>query len=42
MKYRFKRIYIEITNRCNLSCSFCSRSRRQKEEMDPVTFEKII
>lgn len=42
MKYRFKRIYIEITNRCNLSCSFCSRSRRPKEEMDPVTFEKII
>ena len=30
---KFKRIYIEITNICNLKCSFCSNSKRNKKEM---------
>ena len=29
---RFKRIYIEITNICNLNCSFCSTSNKKKKE----------
>ena len=27
-KKRFKKIYLEITNSCNLSCSFCIKNRR--------------
>lgn len=38
----FKRIYIEITNCCNLSCSFCPPSKRQKEFMDLESFEVIL
>jgi len=39
---RFKKIYIEITNKCNKTCSFCSKSSRKKEEMSPTNFETII
>ncbi|MDH4318031.1 MAG: radical SAM protein, partial [Desulfobulbaceae bacterium] len=39
---KFKKIYIEITNRCNLSCSFCHRSQRPKAEMTSATFAVII
>lgn len=30
---RFKRIYIEITNLCNKSCTFCSKDNLPKKEM---------
>lgn len=39
---RFKKVYIEITNICNKSCSFCSKSSRKKEEISPTDFEMII
>ena len=39
---RFKKIYIEITNVCNLTCSFCSKVNRKKEYMDINLFENII
>lgn len=39
---KFKKIYIEITNMCNLSCSFCSKSKRQNKEMTVEEFEHII
>jgi len=39
---RFKKIYVEITNACNLSCSFCSKSNRANEEMLVTKFENII
>jgi len=35
---KFKKIYIEITNICNLSCSFCSIDNRVKES---ITLEKM-
>lgn len=35
---RFKKIYIEITNVCNLNCSFCSPVTKKKEF---ITLEKI-
>lgn len=35
---KFKKIYIEITNICNLSCSFCSVDSRVKES---ITLEKL-
>jgi len=38
----FKRIYIEITNTCNLSCSFCPPSERAPRTMTPYEFEAIL
>ena len=38
----FKKIYIEITNCCNLKCKFCPDTNRNKEFMSVENFEKII
>lgn len=40
-KKRFSKIYIEITNVCNLKCSFCSETKREKKFMNSEEFEKI-
>lgn len=42
MKKRFKKIYIEITNICNLSCDFCMEDNRKKEYMTIENFEYIL
>jgi len=42
MKKRLKRIYIEILNTCNLSCSFCTKTKRTKKIMTPLEFEEIL
>jgi len=42
MEKRFKRIYLEITNLCNLSCSFCPIDQRQAKVMEFAKFQKII
>ena len=39
---RFKRIYIEITSCCNLSCSFCSETLREKRFMSIDEFRHVI
>ena len=39
---KFKKIYIEITNICNLSCSFCPGHRREKRFMSAQQFEAVI
>ena len=39
---KFKKIYIEITNVCNLSCNFCPKTSRKYEFMQEDAFEKII
>ena len=39
---KFKKIYIEITNHCNLSCSFCSKDNREKKWMSVAEFEHIL
>ncbi|MFL0267157.1 radical SAM/SPASM domain-containing protein [Candidatus Clostridium radicumherbarum] len=39
---KFKKIYIEITNVCNLSCDFCPVTKRKPEFMSLETFEKIL
>lgn len=38
----FKKIYIEITNICNLKCKFCPETIRNKQFMNIEDFEKII
>jgi len=38
----FKKIYIEITNICNLKCNFCPETKRTKKFMSIDNFEKII
>ena len=38
----FKKIYIEITNICNLKCNFCPETTRKKEVMDAQKFEEVI
>lgn len=42
MKKRFKKIYIEITNRCNLNCSFCGKNKRDYRDMSLLEFELVI
>lgn len=39
---KFKKIYIEITNACNLACDFCPKSSRKPEFMGLDTFGKIL
>lgn len=39
---KFKKFYIEITNVCNLSCSFCPQTQRSPEFMNLETFSKIL
>lgn len=39
---QFKRIYVEITNVCNLSCSFCPPLQRQPKYMNVEEFERIL
>ncbi len=41
MKKKLKKIYIEITNSCNLSCSFCSPVKKTKRFMTNKEFEHI-
>ncbi len=35
---RFQKIYVEISNLCNLSCAFCPGTRRPKGRMTPADF----
>lgn len=39
---KFKRIYIEITNRCNLDCPFCGKNTRQKQDLTSLQFQSIL
>lgn len=39
---RFKRIYIEITNYCNMNCKFCSKTNRRLQYMEIENFKNII
>lgn len=41
MNKRFRKIYIEITNVCNLNCSFCPKLERKQEFMTVEKFEHI-
>jgi radical SAM protein with 4Fe4S-binding SPASM domain len=39
---KFKKFYIEITNVCNLACSFCPKTERKPEFMKIDAFGKIL
>ena len=38
---RFSRCYLEITNRCNLSCSFCPKTSRSPRTLSPAEFRLL-
>ena len=38
----FKKVYVEITNNCNLSCSFCIKNNRTKEYIIIDNFKIIL
>ena len=38
----FKKVYVEITNVCNLKCKFCPETSREKAFMSAENFEYII
>ncbi len=42
MKKRFEKIYVEITNICNLKCNFCIETMRKKEYMSIEKFKIVI
>lgn len=39
---KFNKVYIEITNVCNLACKFCNKTKREAKFMSVQEFEKII
>lgn len=39
---RFKKVYIEITNICNLQCKFCPKTKRKLSFMKTESFENIL
>ncbi|MBS1961809.1 MAG: SPASM domain-containing protein [Bdellovibrionales bacterium] len=41
-KKRFAKVNIEISNICNLQCSFCPEVVREKGMMDPALFDRIV
>ena len=38
----FRKIYVEISNLCNLSCAFCPGTRRQKRAMTEAEFSCLL
>lgn len=39
---KFKRVYIEITNVCNLACSFCPKTVREGKFISCEDFERVL
>ena len=38
----FKKVYIEITNICNLECDFCPKTKRKPKFMSIDMFSNIL
>lgn len=41
MKKPYSRLYIEITNQCNMSCSFCAKNQRPSRSMSVEEFRHV-
>jgi radical SAM protein with 4Fe4S-binding SPASM domain len=39
---KYKKVYLEITNVCNLKCTFCPETKRKAEFMTEATFKQIL
>jgi radical SAM protein with 4Fe4S-binding SPASM domain len=39
---KYKKVYLEITNVCNLKCDFCPAMKRKAEFMSEAIFERIL
>lgn len=39
---KYKKIYIEITNICNLNCSFCSKVEKTRKMLTTFEFKEIV
>ena len=39
---RFNKIYLEISNICNLNCSFCPGTRRKKQALTEEAFSSLL
>ncbi len=39
---RFRKVYLEISNLCNLSCRFCPGTRRKKRAMTPADVQTLL
>ncbi len=42
MVLMIKRVYLEITNQCNLSCAFCAHHHRRPARMSPDFFASLL
>ena len=42
MKKTYKKVYLEITNCCNLSCSFCAKMQREAAFLSKERFETLL
>lgn len=38
----YSRVYVEITNICNMHCSFCHGHKRKPGKMDPAQFSRVL
>ena len=38
----YKKVYVEITNNCNLKCDFCIKNSRENKFMSLVDFNIIL
>ena len=38
----YKKVYVEITNNCNLSCEFCPHNKRINEFISFESFKTIL
>ena len=39
---RFSKVYVEISNLCNLSCAFCPGTKRERKAMSEDEFVSIL
>ena len=38
---KYKRVYVEITKRCNLNCSFCVKENSEQKDLSLSDFKMI-